>query len=166
MISGCLLYTSKGHEKHRTNVTVYHSLYQFKLVHHNPNPQTLHAGCSKYCLSQLFRCLHTTPSRSRVTQPCFIESHLSKRLNQRACYHLSFVLATSPSISMATTSDMFTPTNVRDIKTKDIEGHLKTLTNLFFSALLVSYNNKKFAPWPDTRSLDCRSSCKCFYHWH
>ena len=146
MISGCLLYTSKGHEKHRTNVTVYHSLYQFKLVHHNPNPQTLHAGCSKYCLSQLFRCLHTTPSRSRVTQPCFIESHLSKRLNQRACYHLSFVLATSPSISMATTSDMFTPTNVRDIKTKDIEGHLKTLINLFFSALLVSYNNKKFAP--------------------
>jgi len=40
---------------------------------------------------------------------------------------------------------MFTPTNVRDIKTKDIEGHLKILTNLFFSVLAVPYNNK-FAP--------------------
>jgi len=45
---------------------------------------------------------------------------------------------------MATASDMFTPTNVRDIKTKDIEGHLKILTSIFFSVLVVSYN--KFAP--------------------
>jgi hypothetical protein len=128
------------------NVTVYHSLHQCKLVHHNPNPQTLHTGCSKYCLSQLFSCLQTTPSRSRVTRPCFIESHLSKRLNQRACCHLSLVLATSPSIWMATASDMFTPNNVRDTKTKGYWRPPKNITSLFYSVVVCRLVQQQIRP--------------------
>jgi hypothetical protein len=46
---------------------------------------------------------------------------------------------------MVTASDIFTPPNLGDIKTKNIGGRLKILTNLFFSVFVVP-NNNKFAP--------------------